>query len=254
MATPIDLITWAKSQVTNPPYTESPAGSNKQKYSGQVGAPNAVPWCDIFVSAGFKAIGMGASEGVHTYTPEHRQSYINRHSLVNDPQPGDIVFYYFGGSAVVDHVGIVIEVHNSLLDRITGNAHIIAIEGNTSSDSTGSQSNGGGVFMRRRSMKLTKGFGRPAYSYQTPTKEQAKVAFNGNVVAIRATSTGNGYRIFFSDGGVFNFGDATDHGNPSAAKPKPIVDADAFDGGYVLVASDGAVYAFGSIGYHGGAN
>ena len=55
------------------------------------------------------------------------------------PRPGDIIIYNFG------HTGIV---------ESAGGSTITAIEGNTSAGEAGSQSNGGGVFRRKRSKTL----------------------------------------------------------------------------------------------------
>jgi hypothetical protein len=59
--------------------------------------------------------------------------------IVTAPRPGDIIIYNFG------HTGIVESVAGST---------ITAIEGNTSAGEAGSQSNGGGVFRRKRSKTL----------------------------------------------------------------------------------------------------
>ena len=68
------------------------------------------------------------------------------------PKVGDIVFFKFSGSSRwTNHVGIVVEV---------GNGYIKTIEGNTSSDEKGSQSNGGMVAERKRKLNSTiVGFG-----------------------------------------------------------------------------------------------
>jgi ribosomal protein L24E len=68
------------------------------------------------------------------------------------------------------------------------------------------------------------------------------------------TSSGNGYWLVASDGGIFAFGDAGFHGSMGGAPlNQPIVGMAATrDGnGYWLVASDGGIFAFGDAGFHG---
>ena len=71
-----------------------------------------------------------------------------------------------------------------------------------------------------------------------------------------ATSTGNGYWIVASDGGIFSYGDAVFHGSAgSLPLNKPIVGMAATPdgGGYWLVASDGGVFSYGDAVFHGSA-
>ena len=67
-------------------------------------------------------------------------------------------------------------------------------------------------------------------------------------------TSGLGYWLVASDGGVFSFGDATFHGSTGAMRlNKPVVGiASTPDGGgYWLVASDGGVFSFGDATFHG---
>src|SRR5262245_29481020 len=79
-------------------YTESPAGSNQNKY-GQWYGMNGVPWCAIFVTWAFETSG-----GSPSFQPGSRYSYVpyvvsdaraNRNGLktTDDPIPGDLVCY-----------------------------------------------------------------------------------------------------------------------------------------------------------------
>lgn len=68
-------------------------------------------------------------------------------------QPGDIVFFQFDSDAQPDHVGIC--ASND------GKKYLTVYEGNTSSGSKGSQSNGDGVFLRKRAYSLVMGVARP---------------------------------------------------------------------------------------------
>lgn len=78
---------------------------------------------------------------------------------------------------------------------------------------------------------------------------------NGPVVAAHMTSTGDGYWLFFSDGGVFTFGDAGYFGSAGDIKlNRPICAAMVHDDhGYALVAEDGGVFTYGDAKYEGGA-
>jgi hypothetical protein len=74
------------------------------------------------------------------------------------------------------------------------------------------------------------------------------------VVTKQGQTTGKGYWLVASDGGVFAFGDAGFYGSTGALHlNKPIVGmASTPDGkGYWLVASDGGIFAFGDAGFYG---
>jgi hypothetical protein len=62
---------------------------------------------------------------------------------VPNPVVGSLAIYDWDMRGLTDHIGIVSRVHSS--------AAFSAVEGNTSAGSSGSQSNGGGVFERERS-------------------------------------------------------------------------------------------------------
>jgi cell wall-associated NlpC family hydrolase len=73
---------------------------------------------------------------------------------VGDARPGDIAFFQFDDDAQPDHVGIVIK-NNTKLKRL------VCVEGNTASGTAGSQSNGDGVYERKRSYSLIMAVARP---------------------------------------------------------------------------------------------
>ena len=71
-----------------------------------------------------------------------------------------------------------------------------------------------------------------------------------------ATPTGRGYWLVASDGGIFNFGDATFHGSTGGIRlVAPIVAmvARSTGRGYLLAAADGGVFTFGDAQYAGSA-
>jgi ribosomal protein L24E len=68
------------------------------------------------------------------------------------------------------------------------------------------------------------------------------------IIAMAATTTGNGYWLLGSDGGVFTFGDARYKGSTGAMRlGAPIISMAAAPSGagYWLVARDGGVFSFG---------
>lgn len=141
------VIAQARSEIG---YTESPPGSNRTKFAGEAGHANGQPWCATFCVAMARRCG-GRFGDESAYTP----SLYGSMAHVGDPRPGDLAFFDFPDSVHrIQHVGIVVSATGST---------VTCVEGNTSSSSGGSQSNGGGVFERTRSRSVVVGFGRPSY-------------------------------------------------------------------------------------------
>jgi CHAP domain len=127
-------------------YTESPAGSNNNKYGSWYGQ-NYQPWCAMFVTWCYEQSGDSPSfvkGSRYAYCPYVvADARANRYGLTttDDPIPGDLVVYDWGGDTVYDHIG--------LFERWTnGTSQFNALEGNTSVDNN---SNGGEVMRRNRS-------------------------------------------------------------------------------------------------------
>jgi uncharacterized Zn-binding protein involved in type VI secretion len=148
--------------------TESPPGSNLVKYGAWYG-DNGEPWCAMFVSWCFAHAGMPLIHYAYCpYGAGYFQSgeYGTWYDAEAHAEPGDVVFYQFNGpsyaatqlerNAVLDHTGIVVHDDGS---------YITTVEGNTSAPGgSGSQSDGGGVFLKTRPKDdLIAGFGRPKY-------------------------------------------------------------------------------------------
>lgn len=139
--------------------TESPAGSNNVKYNtwyyGRAVRDTETvkyPWCMAFVQWCFDQAGCRLPHT--TASCSNLLSWYRKYQperVVTEPKPRDIIIFNFG------HTGIVESVSAST---------ITAIEGNTSSDDAGSQSNGGGVFRRKRSKSLVTAYIRPFYTYE----------------------------------------------------------------------------------------
>jgi hypothetical protein len=79
---------------------------------------------------------------------------------------------------------------------------------------------------------------------------------NAPVVAVVATTSGNGYIEVGADGGTFNYGDAKFFGSLAGIKLNaPIIDAALTkdNNGLYLVATDGGVFALGDAAFYGSA-
>lgn len=133
---------------------------NKTKYGKWYGM-NGQPWCAMFVSWVYNQAGL--SKHIAASTAKGFAScdlglkwFAKKNKLVpvGEAQEGDIVFFQFDTDAQPDHVGIVIK-NNTRLKRL------VCVEGNTSPDNKGSQSNGGGVYKKRRSYATVMAVVRP---------------------------------------------------------------------------------------------
>lgn len=132
-------------------YTESPAGSNLTTFNTwYYGSSTAAPWCAIFATYCYETATKGGSPSFQkgsrwAYCPHilsDAQAGRNGLSVTSSPVPGDLCLYDWEGDSLPDHVGLFASGSPSSFQTI---------EGNTSSDNSGSQSNGGGVYQRWRS-------------------------------------------------------------------------------------------------------
>jgi cell wall-associated NlpC family hydrolase len=149
----MSVIDIAKSQVG---YTE---GANNDTTFGKWYGLNNNPWCAMFVSWCFKEAGM--SEAIAAQTKKGFAScdaglkwFSKKGKIipVGQAQAGDIVFFQFDADAQPDHVGIVA--------KNDGKKYLWVYEGNTS-EGKGSQSNGDGVYLKKRAYSLVMGVARP---------------------------------------------------------------------------------------------
>lgn len=134
---------------------------NKTKYGKWYGL-DGNPWCAMFVSWVYAEAGL--VETVAASTKKGFAScdaglkwFAKKGKLVpiGDAQPGDIAFFQFDEDAQPDHVGIIVK-NNTTLKRL------ICIEGNTAGDAKGSQSNGDGVYEKKRPYSLVMAVARPS--------------------------------------------------------------------------------------------
>ena len=150
----MSVVDIAKSQLN---YRET--GNNDTIYGKWFGLNNQ-PWCAMFVSWCYDQAGLvskvaaqtkkgfaSCDAGLKWFTKK------NKIVPVGQAQAGDLVFFQFDKDAQADHVGIC--ASND------GKGFLMVYEGNTSSDSKGSQSNGDGVFLKKRSYSLIMGVARP---------------------------------------------------------------------------------------------
>lgn len=125
---------------------ENPPDSNRVKFStwyGMIG-----PWCAMFVTycyvqVGSKAFIEGRQWAYVPYILSAARQGLFGLSVTKSPVQGALVLFDWDGDGVADHIG--------LFDKwVTQGTSFRTIEGNTSADTSGSQSNGGQVARRER--------------------------------------------------------------------------------------------------------
>ena len=151
-----EVITIAREQVGR---TETPV--NKTIYGKWYGL-DGQPWCAMFVSKCFADAGhadlVAASTKKGFASCDAGLKWFAKKGQVvpvGKAQAGDIAFFQFDDDAQADHVGIV--------KGNDGKGVLYVYEGNTSGDAKGSQSNGDGVFLKKRPYSLIMGVARPAW-------------------------------------------------------------------------------------------
>jgi hypothetical protein len=138
-------------------YTE---GTNNETTFGKWYGLNNQPWCamaasKMYFDAGI--IGSVANTKKGFASCDAWLKYLTKNNQlvpVGQAQRGDLVFFQFDEDAQPDHVGIV-KFHNTKLK------YIQVFEGNTSSGVAGSQSNGDGFYLKRRTYKTIMAVARP---------------------------------------------------------------------------------------------
>jgi hypothetical protein len=228
MSTPQDVLRIAASQLG---VTESPAGSNRQKFSAELNRP-AEPWCADFVVWVMRQAGI-TLPNESAYTPYMLNGFRSSGASPTMPAPGDCVFFNFNGGRGPEHVGIITHV---------GPTHIESIEGNTSPSTAGSQANGGGVFRRMRHRSVIVGFGRPAYS--VPKEIRAMYDPPLQIAATLDCHTGGTWAVA-PDGAIFAFGGAPYLGGANGKDyfvGRRAARLELVDGKYRIVATSGEGY------------
>ena len=121
---------------------------NKVKYNNN----NGLAWCGYFVDWCLNHAGIkGTPKQISTIQGAKAMKDINRW-VDGKPEIGDLIYLGWGEPGAIQHVGLVVEVHNDF---------VITIEGNTSD---ANQANGGAVMVKKRVLdKHVIGFSRPKY-------------------------------------------------------------------------------------------
>ena len=134
-------------------YSESPAGSNCNRYSRELGRP-CERWCADFLAALARRLGLALpSTSASTRMMAAVFRSVGRWS--SEPAVGAWAFWDFDGDGIIQHVSVV--------ESWTA-ATITTIDGNTSpAIGAGAEDNGGGVWRRTRPRSLVVGYGRPDY-------------------------------------------------------------------------------------------
>jgi hypothetical protein len=138
-------------------YTEGP---NNDTTFGKWFGLNNQPWCamsasKMYFDAGILASVANTKKGFASCDAWLKYLTKNNQLVpVGQAKRGDLVFFQFDEDAQPDHVGIV-KFHNTKLK------YIQVYEGNTSSGKAGSQSNGDGFYLKRRTYTTIMAVARP---------------------------------------------------------------------------------------------
>jgi hypothetical protein len=135
-------------------------GANNDTTFGKWFGLNNQPWCamsasKMYFDAGVISSVANTKKGFASC--DLWLKYLTKNNQIvpiGQAQPGDLVFYQFDADAQADHVGIV-KAHNTTLK------YMYCYEGNTSADKKGSQSNGDGYYLKKRTYATIMAIARP---------------------------------------------------------------------------------------------
>jgi hypothetical protein len=138
-------------------YTE---GTNNDTTFGKWYGLNNQPWCamsasKMYFDAGAIATVANTKKGFASC--DAWLKYLTKNNQIvpiGQAQAGDLVFFQFDEDAQADHVGIV-KGHNKTLKFMQ------VYEGNTSPNNKGSQSNGDGWYLKKRTYATIMAIARP---------------------------------------------------------------------------------------------
>lgn len=168
MATVQQVLDRARSQIGYSRWDDPLPGTVYGRwYAEQVGeayyGTSGVPYCAMFVSW---VLGQCGVRFLYAYCPYIIRDFASRAVAKKDARAGDVVLFDWGRDGVADHVGLV---------ESNAGDHLVTIEGNTSSGTSGSQSNGGRVARRTRSFGHVKAVIRLDYEGMGEDMSQADV-------------------------------------------------------------------------------
>lgn len=156
-----DVLSVARGEIGYSRWTDPQAGTKYGRWyaqdHGSYYGTSGVPYCAMFVSWVFAQSGASCAGLPEAYCPYILNKARSAGAVLSSKQsaqPGDVILFDWGGDGVCDHVGIVEKNFGS---------YVQTIEGNTSSGSSGSQSNGGGVYRRTRAWSTVKAVVRPSW-------------------------------------------------------------------------------------------
>lgn len=166
-----DVLSKARTQIGYSRWTDPQQGTIYGRWyaqsHGSYYGVNGVPYCAMFVSWVFAQVGASCAGLPEAYCPYILNKARNAGKIIPDKRnafPGDVILFDWGNDGICDHVGIVEKNFGS---------YVQTIEGNTSTGSSVSQSNGGVVARRTRSWRTVKAVIRPNYgsgsSVQAPS-------------------------------------------------------------------------------------
>jgi len=149
MATASKTLSIASKEVGYSRWTDPKNGTKYGRWYAQITnssyfGQNGVPYCAMFVAwvlaqVNQKCSGMPTASCITALNGAKNAGIVR--SNKKSAQSGDLVLFDWNGNGVPDHIGFVEKNYGS---------YIQTIEGNTSSGSSGSQSNGGVVARRTR--------------------------------------------------------------------------------------------------------
>lgn len=158
---------------------------------------SGVAYCAMFVSWVYaQCPNDSIPGGMFAYVPYGINRARAAGAIVSFEQavPGDLICFDWGGDGVADHVGIV--------EGYPSNGTIVTIEGNTSAGTTGSQSNGGGVYRRTRYKSQVCAIIRTSHSGSSPvTNSSPATTVNTYSEIMEVIKTMNATHILFEWGG-----------------------------------------------------
>lgn len=159
MATAAQLLDIARAELGT---KESPAGSNKVKYSIWYGLTG--PWCVMFVMWCCQQAGVDLPIRTASCSALKAAAQSAGMWVTGSYQPGDIVIYDWGRDGVPDHCGII---------ETVGGSSVVAIEGNTA---VGNDSDGGEVMRRTRTLSQIIGAVRPKFEEASMETQEVQAA------------------------------------------------------------------------------
>jgi hypothetical protein len=184
MTTFDDVLKIIECEVGN---TEYPANSNKVKYNteyyGRVVSGSDYPWCCVFCWYVFNKANASnlfyGGKKTASCTTLKNYAIKNGQWVTSNYKPGDLVMMNFDGGKTTKHIGFLVSKNGNTF---------YTIEGNTSFDEMGSQSNGGAVAKKERDISVIVGAYRPKYDLPKTKKDHV-----GRQVSITTNELNKGH-------------------------------------------------------------